>query len=340
MNEAVDALVHARVGLLGNPSDAYGGKAIAFTLGNFAAQVRIEAAAGYGIASPDGVSASWSSFGEMAGAISPRDRRDGERLIRAALRQFARRFFEAHPKAADAIPGMRIHYETTIPREVGLSGSSAIVIACLRALLSWFGRSLSNDEVAELALSAEVDELGIAAGPMDRLIQAHEGCLWMDFAAVPRGGKAVHRQLPLKRLPETFVAWDPHGGEASGVVHSDVRARYERGDEAVRSAMATFPKLVDAGMAQLEAGDHEGFAALVDRNFDTRASIWNLTERDIELVAIGRRCGCAVKQTGSGGAVVGVMKHGIGFESVEREYASAGYRVVRPTFVAPGGDES
>ncbi len=340
MDDAVEALAHARVGLLGNPSDAYGGKAIAFSLGNFAARVQIEGATAFEIESPGCGSAHWSSFADITAPVVTSEGRDGERLIRASLRQFGRRLFAADPKSAATAPGMRIRYETDIPREVGLSGSSAIVIACLRALLAWFDRSLPNDEVAAIALAAEVDELGIAAGPMDRLIQAHQGCLWMDFARFQRGGGAVHRQLSTHLLPEMFVAWDPRGGEASGVVHSDVRARYERGDEAVRDAMATFPKLVDEGIAHLEAGDHAGFAAVVDRNFDTRASIWNLTERDVELVAIGRRSGCAVKQTGSGGAVVGVMKQGVGFDDVAGAYESAGYHVVRPVLVAPNADDT
>ena len=42
--------------------------------------------------------------------------------------------------------------------------------------------SSSPDELAALALAVETEDLGIAAGPQDRLIQAHEGLLYMDFS--------------------------------------------------------------------------------------------------------------------------------------------------------------
>ncbi len=325
MRNRVVGQAHARVGLLGNPSDAYGGKAIAFSLGNFAARAWVEAAEGWEIEAPDGEVARWASFAELVAPIAEGEGRDGERLLRAALRRFVARF-----PSTDMSAGLRMGYETDIPREVGLSGSSAIAIACLQALLGWCGERLSNDELAELALAAEVEELGIAAGPMDRLIQTHEGCMWMDF------GAHEHRQVDLALLPEMFVAWDPRGGEASSIVHSDVRKRYERGDADVREAMAVFPQLVDDGMTRLERGDHAGFAELVDRNFDTRAAIWKLSETNRELVAIGRGCGCGVKQTGSGGAVVGVMGETTKFADLVKAYEAAGYRVVRPEFVAAG----
>lgn len=40
--EVVEEKCHARVGLLGNPSDGFQGKTVSFLLGNFFAQVRIE----------------------------------------------------------------------------------------------------------------------------------------------------------------------------------------------------------------------------------------------------------------------------------------------------------
>lgn len=332
MQHPVEASAYARVGLLGNPSDGYGGKAIAFSLGNFRATVTIETCEGFEIASPGGERSAWSDFDAFAAPLDPHEGGDGERLLRAALRRFVLRF----PELASApASGMRIAYRTDIPREVGLSGSSAIIMACLRALLCYFERQLDADALATLALTTETDELGIAAGPMDRIIQARQGLLWMDFAPLLRGEAPLHRQLEGVELPEMFVAWDPRGGEASGLVHSDIRSRYERGDADVREAMATFPKLVDAGVDALEAGDHDAFAELVDRNFDTRAAIWNLAERDRELVAIGRRHGWAVKQTGSGGAVVGVRRGEASFAAASAEYEAAGYAIIRPQLVGP-----
>jgi len=44
--------VHARVGLLGNPSDGYGGKTISFSLANYHAEVRPRPASTGALAAP------------------------------------------------------------------------------------------------------------------------------------------------------------------------------------------------------------------------------------------------------------------------------------------------
>ena len=219
-------------------------------------------------------------------------------------------------------------YTTSVPRQAGLAGSSAIVIATLRALASWFEVEIPADELARLALAAEVEDLGITAGPMDRVIQANEGMMHMDF-------KPPGRYTPLDPaiLPPLFVAWDPRTGASSGRVHGAVRRRWLAGDPLVREAMAVFPALVDRGMECLKQGDHEGFRRLVDRNFDTRASIWTLGERDLELVEIGRRAGAAVKFAGSGGSVVGVMRDDADFAAIDAAYRASGYATIRPTVV-------
>jgi glucuronokinase len=254
---------------------------------------------------------------------------DGLRLLRAAHRRFALHFPDL-AALPDSDPRLRFHmaYGSDVPRQVGLSGSSAIVVAALRALASWFDVSLAPFDLAELALAAEVEELGITAGPMDRVIQAYEGVVAMDFREPRSPGR--YRPLDPTRLPPLFVTWDPRPGRASGRVHGDVRRRWLAGDPEVRRAMEIFPALVDDGLACLERGDVEGFRSCMDRNFDTRASIWTLSERDLEMVEIGRHCGAAVKMCGSGGAVVGALADDGQFATVEAAYARAGYTAVRP----------
>ncbi len=296
----VVARAHARAGLLGNPSDVYEGRAIALSVRDFRAEVEIEPAAAL------------RCEGEPGGAA----------LLRAAFGRF--------PEARD--DRLALRFRTDVPRQVGLAGSSAIVVAALRALGEWFGVSLHPAELAERALAAEAEDLGIVAGPMDRVIQAYEGLLYMDFRP-PRGAHA-YRRLDPGLLPPLFVAWDPRPGESSGVAHGDVRARWLRGDPDVRAAMAVFPQLADEGLACLERRDVAGLQRLVDRNFDTRASIWPIRPRDLEMVRIGRARGAAVKFCGSGGAVLGVMRDAAEWDGVAAAYAEAGYPCLRPR-VAP-----
>src|SRR3954452_10729270 len=136
----------ARAALAGNPSDGYGGRTLAVVVREFAARAEVRPAAA--------------------------DRLDIP-LVRAAVARFRADVLAVGPVAVD--------WATTVPREVGLAGSSAIVIAVLRALARATGATLGERELARMALAVEAEDLGIAAGLQDRLVQAHEGLAAMDF---------------------------------------------------------------------------------------------------------------------------------------------------------------
>lgn len=289
----------ARAGLLGNPSDAYRGKAIAFSVRNFSARV----------------------------TVAPADRLviEEERaapLLRATLDRFV-----AHTGLSPA--PLRISLESTIPFQAGLAGSSAIVIAALRALASAHEEEIDPFDQSELALAAEVEDLGIAAGPMDRAVQAYEGVLHMDFSR--ERAPSAYTAIAAASLPPMRIAWHPQGGRPSGDVHADVRARWQQGDSNVRTAMAAFPALVDDGLRALQRGDFDSLRSCVDRNFDARAALFPIAERDREMVEIARSQGAAAKQCGSGGACLAVLPDEAAAPSLEAAYQQAGYHTVEPT---------
>lgn len=71
--------------------------------------------------------------------------------------------------------------------QVGLSGSSAIVVATFRALMEYYQVSLSDialtpGELAQVILDVERSELGISAGLQDRVVQSVGGLVHMDFS--------------------------------------------------------------------------------------------------------------------------------------------------------------
>jgi glucuronokinase len=315
----------ARAGLLGNPSDQFEGKAVALSVYAFSAEVRIEPAPELRILRGAADRLEFPSFAHAAEALRAEGCYDGIRLLRAALRRFSEHWSGWRGLDRDD-PRLRfaLRYHTDVPRQVGLAGSSAIVIAALRALASWFETELPPFELAERALEAEVEDLGIAAGPMDRAVQAYEGLLAMDFR--PPRTPASYRRLDPGLLPPLFVAWDPRLGIASGTVHRDMRVRWLAGDPALRKAVQTLCALVDEGMRCLEAQNLQGLRRCVDRNFDTRASVWPIAPRDRQMVDLGRAAGAAVKFCGSGGAVLGVLHEPEEFEAMERAYREAGFR--------------
>jgi glucuronokinase len=229
------------------------------------------------------------------------------------------------PHLTGAAPRFRLRVSSDIPRQAGLAGSSAIVIAALRALAAYFALDLGPPTLAALALAAETDVLGITAGPMDRVVQAHEGLLHMDF----RPG-AVHTRLDPALLPPVFIAWDPAPGEDSGAVHDRVRARWERGEPQVVEAVAELASLADEGLGALRTGDVDGLRHLIERSFAVRTAVWTLAERDRVMVEIGRGAGVPMKLCGSGGAVVGILPDVAELAPLGAAYRQAGYQTLRP----------
>jgi len=332
---AVEARAFARAGLLGNPSDGYGGKAIGVPLLDFAARVRIRPADRFGLVPGPGDGLVFPDAAEASRAYRAGTCDDGLRLLRAALSRFARHWPGLDACAPDD-PRLRFEmdYATNVPRQVGLAGSSAIVVAALRALARWFGVTLPPFTLAELALAAEVDELGLAAGAMDRVVQAYEQLLVMDLRE-PRS-EAAYVPLDPADLPRLFVAWDPRGGQSSGRAHGDLRARWLAGDRATVAAMEAFRRRVDEGVDALRARDHARLRALVDANFDARCAIFEVGARDREMVAIARAHGAAAKLCGSGGAVVVLPAEDGDTPVLGEACARAGYRFVEPRLPGAG----
>jgi glucuronokinase len=262
----------ARAALAGNPSDGYGGAVLAVTVEAFCAEVVVA----------EGVRRSFTPS-------------DAAALLDTTLARF-------HRDLAPDRTTPRVELATTIPRSVGLGGSSAIVIAALRALCDLHDVELPPGAMAELALSIERDDLGIAAGLQDRVAQSYGGATFMEFGVEP----PRYERLDRAALPPLVVAWREHAAEDSGVVHSDLRARFDAGDAAVNGAMATLAEAARAARDALVSGDWPTLARCADASFDARARILPLDPRHVEMVEIARAAGAAANYTGSGGAIVAV----------------------------------
>jgi glucuronokinase len=293
------ASAHARSGLVGHPSDGYGGATLSVTLRNFAAEVEVAPARTLDIAPAGGDQ--WPEGGEP--------------LVRATLARFER-------ECAPLRGPVRIRYSSTIPREVGLGGSSAIVISTLRALAQHCATEIERERLPALALAVETEELGIAAGLQDRVVQAYGGLVFMDFE------RGRYEPLDPALLPALFVAWRPAAGGSSGGAHADVRARFAQGERGVVGAMRTLAGLAHDARAALTNQDHEAFGAALDAGYDVRASIFELDHRHAEMVTTARELGLCATYTGSGGAIAGVAADPERVVELRRRLEPDGVRVI------------
>jgi glucuronokinase len=264
--ESGRGVAHARAALAGNPSDGYGGAVLAVALEGFSARAVARRACGPEVDPP-------------------------LELVEATVRRFARELCAEARHSA-------IGWSTSIPRSVGLGGSSAIVIATLRALCKLHAVGLDPAALAEFALAVETEDLGIAAGPQDRVAQAYGGVTYMDFAGPPR-----YESLP-DWLPPLLIAWRATAAEPSGEVHDALGARFARGEPAVLQGMRALARAARAARDALLAGDVAGLGRAVDASFEARRAMLALDPRHVEMVELARGAGASANYTGSGGAII------------------------------------
>lgn len=328
---------YARAGLVGNPSDGYHGKTISVSVRNFRAQVVLYEWEDVEIIPTGEDQMRFPSVQALARDVKLHGYYGGMRLLKATIKKFVE-YCLAHNVALHD-RNFSVRYESNIPRQVGLAGSSAIIVATLRCLMDFYGVTIPREVQPSLVLSVEKDELGIAAGLQDRVIQVYEGLVYMDFAPErmhEEGGYLCGHYEPLDTalLPPLYIAFNTDVSEPTEVFHNDIRGRFQRGDAQVIRAMGKFASLAAQAREALLAADAERLSRLMDENFDTRRSIYRLPQGQIDMVERARAAGASAKFAGSGGAIIGTYRDEATFERLRADLGAIGCRVVRPV-VAP-----
>ncbi|XP_023636627.1 probable glucuronokinase 2 [Capsella rubella] len=330
----------ARIGFLGNPSDVYFGRTISFTIGNFWAWAKLEPSDHLLIKPhPFHDLVQFHSLDNLVYRLENDGYYGGVRLLMAICKVF-RNYCKDH--------GIQLHdrnftlsYDTNIPRQTGLSGSSAIVSAALSCLLDFYNvrQSIRIEVRPNLILNAE-KELGIVAGLQDRVAQVYGGGLvHMDFSKehMDKLGYGIYTIMDINLLPPLHLIYAENPSD-SGKVHSSVRRRWLDGDEFIISSMAEIAKLAEEGRTALLKKDYSKLKELMNRNFDLRRSIFGdecLGAMNIEMVEVARKVGAAAKFTGSGGAVVVFCPDGPSqVKLLEEECRKSGF-ILEPVQLVP-----
>lgn len=326
---------YARSGLLGNPSDGYNGKTIALSVRNFWAEVVLYEWETMDIVLAKDDRNSFSSIYDLAQDVQLHGYYGGIRLIKATIKRFVEYCSEQNISLHER--NFSVRYDTNIPRQVGMAGSSAIIVSTLRCLMEFYEMEIPLEIQPTLVLSIEI-ELGIMGGLQDRVIQCYEGLVYMDFAKDKKrevNGLVCYDYQPLDPtlLPEIYVSYHTDLSEPTEVFHNDIRGRYDRGEADVVDAMAHFADLTAQGRDALIAGDMKRLGELIDENFDTRLSISQLPEWQIQMVETARSCGASGKFGGSGGAIVGTYSGEAMFAELCEKMAAIGSKTFKPQVV-------
>jgi glucuronokinase len=332
---------YPRGALIGNPSDGYFGKTIALTFRNFRAEaVLYESPDLELVPSTRDHSVFSGGIGALAEDVRLYGYYGGIRLLKATAKRF-----HDHCRA-EGIPlhdrNFTLRYSSNIPHLVGLAGSSAIITACFRALMRFYEVSIPKPVLANLVLSAEKDELGIAAGLQDRVAQVYQGAVYMDFDRAHMEAFKHGRYEPLdaRKLPPLYIAYRTDLAEVSDIAHKSLRQRFEQKDPVLLDAIRFWAELTVEFRAAMEAGDRRRMAELMNANFDRRAQTYRISEGNMRMIQAARSVGASAKFTGSGGAIIGTYEDEAMFGRLERALGSIGVKVLRPEIAPPVEEEA
>ncbi|MFO7655572.1 MAG: hypothetical protein R6W78_00745 [Bacteroidales bacterium] len=302
----IESRAYARAGLLGNPSDGYFGKTISIIIRNFGAIVTLYETPELVIEQQDEDRNRFRNIHQLVETMNLTGYYGGDRLIKATIKKFYEYCQSNNIRLSNK--NFTVRFQSSIPRQVGLAGSSAIITATIRSLMKFNNVEIPLEILPSLILSVETEELGINAGLQDRVIQVFEGCVYMDFNKpyLEKHQHGIYERLDAQKLPRLYLAYKIQLGKVSGKVLNTIRQRYDAGDQEVHDTLAEIAGLAEQGKKAILDKDHELLNTLIDRNFDLRCKIMNISESNIEMVQAARNCGASAKFSGSGGAIIGM----------------------------------
>ncbi|MBO4286866.1 MAG: GHMP kinase [Kiritimatiellae bacterium] len=322
----------ARAGLVGNPSDGYFGKTLSIAFRNFSAKLTMYESPELVLEPGDVDDAVFASPEALLRDIQLFGYYGGIRLMKAVSKLF---FLYCYDHGV-RIPSRNFtaRFTSDIPRLVGLSGSSAICTAMLKALQTFYEIEIPLEIQPTICLQAERDELGIQCGLQDRVIQIYEGLVFMDFnqKLVESRGFGEYERLPTSLLPRLYISFDPARAEVSGTYHRKLRVLFEEKKPDILKAMSEFADLAQQARDALTSGHPEKLTALMNANFDLRDRIFHVSDANRRMVHTARNAGCSAKFAGSGGAIVGTYEDDQQYARLVDAMSGIGCTTFKPVF--------
>jgi galactokinase/mevalonate kinase-like predicted kinase len=281
-----------RCGIVGNPSDMYGGSVLSCTVQE-RAECRLTETDAPLTLSNDGETAALHTRADLA------LRGDKLDIARATLT-----FFEIDPATARFALTLR----TDIPMRAGLAGSTAMLAAIVGALYARQGATPTPYEVAETTRKVEARVMRVVCGLQDQHMAVFGGLNFMNYA-----GKEMLEQRddePLATIePLAALVPDPplllaHTGiqHHSGTVHQSPRERWLAGEPLVRQSYARIADLAIQAKRRLLDRDWSRLGVLMNENHSLVAALGGSGTANEHLIETARAAGAwGAKLAGAGG---------------------------------------
>jgi len=319
-----------RAGLAGNPSDGYFGKTLSVTFKDFFAEVTMYETPDIEIIPNERDHSYFSNLEHLVKDVQRHGYYGGIRLIKAA----AKKFYDYCKSKGIVLSdkNFTVRYSSNIPVQVGLAGSSAIVTATTRALMTFYGIEIPKPLIPGLILSVETDELQISAGLQDRVVQVYENLVYMDFdkKLLDTQGHGYYENLDPNLLPPIYLAYISDLAEVSSIAHGNLRGRYMAGDQKVIDAMKFFAEMAENARECLINHEPDKLGKIMNDNFNKRREIFPISRMNLEMITLARSVGASAKFSGSGGAIVGTYEDPKMFEKLKHSLSEISAVVIKP----------
>jgi len=284
-----------RCGIVGNPTDGYGGSVLSSSIGE---RARVE------LVHSDQFRLEVCGESEvLMAAEEPQAEPGFTRVARAVL--------SAYPAALSGRP-FALRGTTDVPIEAGLSGSTAMLVAILGAVRRLLNVHGSPYEIAEEARRIEFDIMGVVCGFQDQYMTVFGGLRYLDFRDKQPGAEGDEVFATVESL-EPFSAELPlvlaNTGvrRHSGSVHGGLRERWISGDAAVMSGYHRIARLAREARGALLKRDWITLGAAMNENHAIQRDLGGSGEANERLIATALRAGAAgakLAGAGKGGTII------------------------------------
>lgn len=320
LRRTVSVSVPSRAALVGNPSDLAKSQGIGAVLSmpvwDFKATVALLPGQDFSVYSPKSAA---NTLRDRAQILARQGVGDWENTVDLTIATFEKMLASVDREIMN-VP-VSIHLDTDIPRQRGMSGSSGMVIALLKALLIVHGladhEAFPPHKLAEWALGIET-ALGITAGLQDRVLQCYAAAvedmdaLFMDFSQEANDGSNYRPIASKSSLPKMALVLSSEPSHSSSA-HAAVKAKIDEGDRWVLDEMHKLAVYAYEASEALAAGDWRRLGDLMILNARGRVTIYgeeSLGRVNIELMNACEKAFCPANFTGSGGALIALLPDG------------------------------
>jgi len=283
-----------RAGIIGNPSDGYGGAVLSCSIKNTATAT----------IKPYRELIVTNRYGSRVLKQDTDFESQGDYFdhFRVVLRYFE--LFDLQ---------VRISVSTEIPEQAGLAGSTAAMAALIKAVMSYTNQECDRFHLAELTRYLEYNYLGIQCGYQDAYLTVFGGLNYIEFT-----GKEHYRELnkepyakvePLGSFVDELPFVIVHSGikHHSGQFHLPLRQRWLEGDKKVIRAYREIAGLAREGKEALLAKDWLLMAKLMKANQRIQDSLAFCGEQNCHLIRVAESNGALAAKlagAGEGGSII------------------------------------